>query len=112
MPTVTASTRQARRSLATAAATRRTCPGTSSTCLSARPGPWNNTVRNPSSASPPSHAQRPKRLGTASGDDNVRLAHQRRSASGAREFVAVPEERLPWRRLSFVYGVDGLPVTF
>jgi cytochrome P450 len=26
--------------------------------------------------------------------------------------LAVPEEQLPWRRLSFVYGVDRLPVTF
>jgi cytochrome P450 len=26
--------------------------------------------------------------------------------------LAVPEERLPWRRLSFVYGVEELPVTF
>ena len=26
--------------------------------------------------------------------------------------LAVPEERLPWRRLSFVYGVEELPVSF
>jgi cytochrome P450 len=26
--------------------------------------------------------------------------------------LAVPEEQLRWRRLSFVYGVEGLPVTF
>jgi cytochrome P450 len=26
--------------------------------------------------------------------------------------LAVPEEQLAWRRLSFVYGVEELPVTF
>jgi cytochrome P450 len=26
--------------------------------------------------------------------------------------LAVPEDELSWRRLSFVYGVDALPVSF
>ena len=39
-------------------------------------------------ASPASPHQRPEKLGTSSDEESVRLANQRRKASGAREFGA------------------------
>ncbi len=79
IPTTAASIRPDRLSRAIAAENRRTWPGTSKSCPSARPGPCMTTTTIKSAASPSAIAQSQSSPGALTGGERVSPAYHRRN---------------------------------